>query len=512
MTNSFAVSRVQLIYALCLPLAVVMGYLLADPTDRGSVLIVSLVLGLLSIPVLITWNHPLLILSWNAVVSLAFLPGSPDLWMLLAFVSLFFAIVHRATDPDFRFITVPPINRALFFFLGVVIITALVTGGFGMRSLGSARFGAKGYVSLLAAIAGYFALSSQRIPVQRAGIYVALFFLSGLTGLIPNLINIAGGRLSILYCFFPPAVTMDQVNPYYIDQGLARVQGLVPAALALSACLMARYGLRGLFDLGKPYRLLLFLVAAAWFVSSGYRTYLIIFLVTVGVLFCYEGLFRFRTVLRISLVALAAGILIVPNADKLPLVVQRTISFLPVRVNTVARVDAEASSDWRMDMWREVLPEVPKRLLLGRGCGIDPNEMNFAFENAARGYVKQYSWAIVTEDYHNGPLSVIMPFGIWGLGGFCWFLVVSLKYLHRNYRHGDPALQRVNTFLFAFFTARVVTFFLVFGAITVELFVFTGLIGLSVALNGSEPYKVPEAETESEELPYEEELVTDEPR
>jgi hypothetical protein len=381
-----------------------------------------------------------------------------------------------------------------------------------MRAFGSARFGAKGYIGLVAAIAGYFALSSQRIPVRSAGIYVALFFLSGLTGLIPNLINLTGKGGAILYYFFPPTAIEDQFySPFYIDPGLSRFQGLVPAALALSAWLMARYGLRGLFDLGKPYRLLLFLVAAAWFVSSGFRSSLIVFLATIGVLFCYEGLFRLRTVLRLLGVALVAGVLIVPNADKLPLVVQRTISFLPIQVNPVARTDAEASSEWRLDMWRDVLPEVPKHLLIGKGCGIDPDEMRFAYENAAHGYAKQYSWAIITETYHNGPLSVVIPFGLWGLVGFCWFLVVSLKYLHRNYLHGDPALQRVNTFLYAFFTARIVTFFLVFGAITVELFIFTGLIGLSVALNGSEPYKAPEAETKSEELPYEEELVTDEP-
>jgi hypothetical protein len=64
-----------LIFALCLPLAVLLGYLLAEPMDLSSLATIVLVLGVLSVPVLMPWYHPLLILTWNAAISLSFCPA-----------------------------------------------------------------------------------------------------------------------------------------------------------------------------------------------------------------------------------------------------------------------------------------------------------------------------------------------------------------------------------------------------------------------------------------------------
>src|SRR2546428_13711322 len=52
-------------------------------------------------------------------------------------------------------------------------------------------------------------------------------------------------------------------------------------------------------------------------------------------------------------------------------------------------------------------------------------------------------------DYHNGPISVISPFGIFGVLAFGWFLVAGLRALHRNYQFGHPAYRQMNRFLLA---------------------------------------------------------------
>ena len=67
--NTFSVSRAQLIYALCLPLAVVVGYFLADPLESSSMAVIVLVTGVLAVPVLMKWYHPLLVFSCNASFS-----------------------------------------------------------------------------------------------------------------------------------------------------------------------------------------------------------------------------------------------------------------------------------------------------------------------------------------------------------------------------------------------------------------------------------------------------------
>ena len=88
-------------------------------------------------------------------------------------------------------------------------------------------------------------------------------------------------------------------------------------------------------------------------------------------------------------------------------------------------------------------------------------------------------------NYHNGPLSILIPFGIYGAIAFVWFLVAGLRVLHRNWKLGDPALRTVNALLLAAFAARVVFFFFIFGSLHSDMVVFAGLLGLSVALNGA---------------------------
>ena len=510
MANTFVATRAQLVYALCLPLAVLLGYYLAEPLDTGTITVVVLVLGVLSIPVLMNWYHPFLICAWNAALVLAFLPGQPFLWMLLAFLGLGFAVTNRITKPDARFIAIPSLNRPLFLLLAIVVLTAWFRGGIGLRSLGSANYGGKSYVYLIAAILGYFTLTSQRIPRHRAGLYAGAFFVSGLTAVVPNLAYFGGPRWEVLFNFFPALYALDQAKAdYSLDTSLTRIYGLTVAGFALYSWLLCRYGTRGLFQPRRPWRVLLLLLAFGICLSSGFRGLLLLFLVTLALQMYFEGLFRPRVLLVSGVVFALAAAIALPNAEKLPMVVQRTISFLPVNISPIARMNAESSSQWRLGMWRDVLPMVPQYLLVGKGYGINRTDLEFIYENSRRGYGEQYAGAIIANDYHSGPLTLVIPLGIGGVLAFGWFVVVALRYLYRNYRQGDPELRRINTFLLAYFIARLFSFLFIFGAFPTDFFVFTGTIGLSVSLNGAELPEPAEAEAgdESEQAVYHEEFA-----
>ena len=119
-----------------------------------------------------------------------------------------------------------------------------------------------------------------------------------------------------------------------------------------------------------------------------------------------------------------------------------------------------------------------------------------------RGLSAASSTSMMAGDYHNGPLSVVIPFGIYGLVGFIWFVAAAFRFLYRNYRFGDPALRQINIFLLAAFTAKIVFFVFLFGALSYEFYMFTGLIGFSVSLNG-------EAEVASSTVETAEEAVAD---
>jgi len=157
---------------------------------------------------------------------------------------------------------------------------------------------------------------------------------------------------------------------------------------------------------------------------------------------------------------------------------------------------ARISTEWRVEMWKVLLPQVPQYLILGKGYAIDPTDMYLVGESVRRGLAKDYEVSLLAGDYHNGPLSVIIPFGIFGMAAFIWLLAAGVRVLYRNYRFSDPALQKVNTFLLSYFVGRSVFFFVGFGSLHSDLSLFLGTLGLSVALNGvrnerSAPVAVP---------------------
>ncbi|HEY5914828.1 MAG TPA: hypothetical protein VJA21_29915 [Verrucomicrobiae bacterium] len=499
MANSLLAWRAQLVFALCLPLAVLLGYMLADPNDFISVLVITGIIGLLSVPILMHSYHLLLIISWNAAIAPYFLPGQPFLWMLLSFVGFGFAIVNRFTSPEASFVPVPSVTRPVVALLAIVLVTAFLRGGIGFRVFGSGQYGGRGYFYILAAILGYFALISQRIPKNRVHLVVALFFLTGLTSFVPNLAYLAGRRLDFLYYVFPLSYALEQaVGDYSVTAQYTRILGLTYGSVALYCWLLARYGLRGIFNLAKPLRLVLFIAATVGCFYCGFRSFMVLFILVVGVQFFVEKLYQPRVLLVLGLGGALIGAAALPNLDRLPLVVQRSIAFMPLPLSPVISVSATESSRWRLEMWRDVWEDMENHqyeyLWKGKGYSIDPNELALSLYSSERGLGTKYAWAMVSGAYHNGPLTVLIPFGVWGAGAFVWFVIASIKYLYRNYRYGDPDLKTINTFLLAYFIARVVYYTGVFGSFFTDLFVFTGIIALSISINGAELPVAEEAE------------------
>jgi hypothetical protein len=422
--------------------------------------------------------------------------------MEMALVALFFAALKRSVSSNYRFIQVPSVTRSLVLLLGIVLATASATGGIGMRSLGSATYGGRNYFYVVTAIAGYFALTSRRIPVERAGLYSALFFLPGLTSLVAILAYKAGPAFYWLYYFFPAdGVSQQASQQSAITPMVDHRFGLLGASTAIYCYILAKYGLRGIFDVGRPWRMLLLVLTFLASLMSGFRGSLIMLVLMFAIAFWLEGLHRTRLLPILGGVCLLGSMLVLPNTERLPLSAQRTLSFLPVKTDPMAELSARASTEWRLQMWREVIPQIPKYLVVGKGYALDPEEMfgaNLASYSSGQGWLG----SMTAGDYHNGPLSVIIPFGIFGVIAFLWFLGASIRYLYYVCRFGDLRVRQINTFLFGFFIAKVVFFFLIFGGFYSELYSFTGLIGLAVSLNGPAlPRELPtQAETALREL------------
>jgi hypothetical protein len=485
MANTIDIPKTHLIVGLSLPLAVLLGYFIAEPMNLGSMAVVLFVLVVLAVPLMMRWHYTLLVFTWNAAIAPAFLPGQPKLWALLAFVGLFFAVLSRAITAKARFLSEPSVTKPLLVLAAVVIGTGLLTKGIGFHMLKSGTYGGRHYFYFVAAVAGYFVLTSRRVQPERAGLYVALFFLSGLTGVFNVLAGLSSARYSYLWLLFPPANTMTENAARALPVGIEpilRLSELAGVGGAIFFFMMARYGIRDVLDLTRPWRLLLFGAALVVGMMSGFRSFLLLLAITSVILFCMEGLHRTRYLPILFGVLLLGAALVLPQADKLPVVVQRTLSFLPGKFDVFAVESSAASTEWRVQMWKQVLPEVPNCLFRGRGWGIDSRQFFATVEIQDR--MDGLAGTILVGNFHNGPLSLIMPFGLYGFLAFTWLLWAGLRLLYRNWKFGSPELYQLNTLLLAAFAGQAIYFYFFFGSLESDLPIFLGYLGLSTALNG----------------------------
>ena len=499
MASTFAVTRNHLIFGLCLPIALLLGYLLADAQDPMTIFAIGVAFVVLTIPLTLKWYHPLLLFCWNMGANPA-LPGRPALWAVMAFIAFLVAVLNRSINEDSRLAPVPKLTLPLLAILGVVLGTAVMTGGIGLGVFRSGTVGGKNYFYLVAAIIGYFALASRTIPIGRAKLYVALFFLPALLALVGTVaarIGPAAGFVSVLYPMEFEMAANNLVGP--VDE---RVFSAGTAASMVLFWLLARVGVRGIFDYTKFWRALIFVFLFYAAAFGGFRSIAIYMMLAFAILFCLEGLWRTRLMAVTAVILFLGGALLAGFVDKLPYSVQRSLSFLPLEVDPEVKMSADTSTEWRVEMWREAVKQVPDYLFKGKGYTTTADEMYMVNFSMLAGHSRNWEWALLSGDYHNGPLSLIIPFGIYGLLAFLWLIVVGVRFLYRAYRDGPPELRTINALLFACFLARSIFFLTVYGAIAHDLFIFTGILGLSVALNVPHRSKTePQSPTELEPSP-----------
>jgi hypothetical protein len=480
MNNAPAILKSLVIYAVCVPLAVIVGYMLTDPLDYSTFAYAG-VLGLVLVfPLLLRWHYLLLLFSLNGGVSMFFLKGRPDLWLVMVALSLGISLLERAVGSQKRFIHVPQITWPLLCMLGVVFLTAKLTGGIGLHAFGSEVYGGKKYILLVMDILCYFALTAQRIPPERANLYVALLLLGGVTQFVGDLYPVTPSFLHFIFWMFPPSGSID-----VFEIGVTRLSGFAGTAGAFVYWLAARYGLRGIFLSGKLWRPVLFVMASMVIFLGGHRLWIILYLFVFGSLFFLEGLHRTRMQLVCMMAGLLMAVMIVPLASHLPFMVQRSLAFLPLNLSTEAKESAASSSEWRVNMWKALLPQIPQHLLLGKGYAISMEDFQLMGRDSAFRTVDASQQGLaLAGDYHNGPLSVVLPFGIWGVIAFLWFMLAGLRVMYCNFRYGDESLRTINTYLWVYYLYRSFEFLFLYGALSSGMVSFCSTIGFSIALNG----------------------------
>ena len=476
-----AALRTLMIYAVILPLAVFIGWLVSGDMTQTSFGMLAGIIFVLLMPLLLKWHYPVMVFSWSTFITIFFLPGQPALWMVMAGLNFGIAILNRIMSKRQAFLPAPSITMALVALVAVVFITAQLTGGMGMRILGgSGSQGGKAYYFIFAAVIGYFALASQPIRPDQAKFYMTLFFLPGIIAAGSNLIYFAGPAFYFLFLIVPVGFAAVQAASDSVGS-ISRLGGFASAATAAGLYLLAISGVREL--LTRWWKLLLFLLLMGLGAMGGYRSTILSMGLLFLILFFLERLHRTPLLPTFALAGALAFCLMLPFTEQLPRSIQRTLSFLPIKVDPNVLAEAQGSWEWRVHMWEALLPDLPKYFWLGKGYSMNPTDLYLTQQAMRYGRSPDYANDLIVGNYHSGPLSIYIPFGVFGTITFVAFLGLALRALYRNYRYGRDELKFYNRFLFGYFLSRTIFFMVAFGSFHSELYIFTGIMGLSVALN-----------------------------
>ena len=271
--------------------------------------------------------------------------------------------------------------------------------------------------------------------------------------------------------------------------------GVASAALAFIYWLMAKYGLRGIVLSDKLWRPVVFAVASMMILMGGFRLLIIAYLVVCGLLF-FHG--------RIAPDTGAAGRDVGGNARRgfhHPFGPQ-----FALYVSTDSGIFAaefelrkpehrpRAVRSGAINLWKSLLPQVPSHLLLGKGYAITAEDFqSMGQDTAFHAMDPSQQGLALSGDYHNGPLSVVIPFGIWGVIVTLWFMFAGLRVIYCNFRHGDGSLRTINTFLWVYYIFCSFRFLFLFGGLTSDMIILASTIGFSIALNGGVCRPAPQA-------------------
>lgn len=311
--------------------------------------------------------------TFSAALIVPFVPGRPFVWevaALLGWSGVVVLTMLRRFPDDFR----TTLRRNRWIYLGVLVycLTLLFLmdqRGFGLRVLGSgAAMGGRAYLQQLVCAIFPLLFAMLRLEEKTLVRLLMIQWLLSTTYVISDFaFTFGGGAASLLYFLELPADAINFEGQAY-QFGIRRFQSFQFAGLGLMFFLLARYPLKDFFGRRGWWLLPTFLGIFGASLLSGHRTIVFFITGTLVMLAIAQRFFTARTLILGPLIASLTLLLVYTQADRLPLAVQRAISFLPgIQIDPVAAADAAKTVEARKWLRHAGLQIIPQYLWVGRG-------------------------------------------------------------------------------------------------------------------------------------------------
>jgi hypothetical protein len=330
--------------------------------------------------------------------------------------------------------------------LAIFVAQAYLRNPVGVSLFGGSTVGGKAYFLFAITFVTAVLLAGLKVPPGELKAALRLSILGGLLnfaiGVVARFVPTVGYWTGAQYA----SAETDYTNfEHQVDSRQATREGtLVTLAHNLSLWISAfKPPLKACFHPLWGPLVLLSLAAAT---LSGFRNAVAAVGMTYLIGLCYRGggiqVMASALLGVVGLVTLALMNLVMP----LPPNTQRALSFLPGTWEERYVSDAEGSSEWRFEIWREVLftDRWISNKWLGDGLGFSARELQYQMSShssgvGVSGFDAQREGILASGDYHSGPVSTVRVVGYVGL---IFFLIAQVRlavHAHRQIRrcHGS---------------------------------------------------------------------------
>jgi len=313
-----------------------------------------------------------------------------------------------------------------FWFLGLTlfVLQVYVRNPVGVNIFGGGSVGGKPYFLYLLNLATAVILAGYVVQPKELKYAFRLSIVAGLLNLVVSIVGLivpSVGFWTGTSDTRSGETNYEDVGKTYDAGAASRIGFLVNfarnASLWLSSCISP---LRACVH---PLWGLLLIITVVGAALSGFRTTVAVVALTYLVGIAYRGglpsliISAFGSVLMV--IFLSIGNMIVPYPPN----IQRALSFLPGTWEQRYVEDAEGSSEWRFEIWREVLKSdrYIQDKWFGDGLGFSAADLQKSIalrESHARGvagFDAHRESILLSGDYHSGPLQTIRVIGYTGL-------------------------------------------------------------------------------------------------
>jgi hypothetical protein len=412
-----------LILTLALILAVVMGNLLA--TDVFTAFLWIAWTSIIAISIYLERRIWLLIPFLGAIELSLRVPGQPStLLVAQEWVLSFSLILFLMRRLPYR----PRFTEMEFWFLVLFccVLQTFIRNPVGLNIFGGGTVGGRPYALFVNDLLTAILLAGLTVAPKDLKLMIRLSIIGGLINLGVSILGTIYPRLGV----WTGAASMKQAQPNLEDVGQTYDAGQATrigylGTFGRNASLWLSSFISPLKACVHPLWALLLIVTVVAAAMSGFRNAIATVALTYLVGLAYRGgvvsmiISGFAGVLL--LIGLSVGNMIVPYPPN----IQRAFSFLPGAWEKRYVEDAEGSSEWRFEIWKEALTSdrYIRNKWFGDGLGFSASDLERALALQATkgnsmgisGFDAHRESILLSGDYHSGPVQTIRVIGYVGL-------------------------------------------------------------------------------------------------